>query len=160
MYKTTLTGNIGNDAEVKSFENGQSVITFSVAHTEKWKDKQGVQQEKTEWIRCQMWKPSDKLTIAQYLKKGTKLLIEGRVSASSWIDNSTGTPIAKSQVELNVSNLEFMSAPQVATQTNVPAPVQNATPVQTQPLAQTTQINIAQPSVADVNNPDMDLPFN
>jgi len=153
MYKTTLTGNIGNDAEVKSFENGQSVITFSVAHTEKWKDKQGVQQEKTEWIRCQMWKPSDKLTIAQYLKKGTKLLIEGRVSASSWIDNSTGTPIAKSQVELNVSNLEFMSTPQAAT-----APVQTqqavAQPVQAQP-AQT----IAQPAVADVNNPNMDLPF-
>lgn len=158
MYKTTLTGNIGNDAEVKSFENGQSVITFSVAHTEKWKDKQGVQQEKTEWIRCQMWKPSDKLTIAQYLKKGTKLLIEGRVSASSWIDNSTGTPVAKSQVELNVSNLEFMSTPQVA-----PAPVvQNAkapAPDQTQQaVAQPTQ-TIAQPAVAYVNNPDVDLPF-
>lgn len=158
MYKTTLTGNIGNDAEVKSFENGQSVITFSVAHTEKWKDKQGVQQEKTEWIRCQMWKPSDKLTIAQYLKKGTKLLIEGRVSASSWIDNSTGTPIAKSQVELNVLNLEFMSTPQTPVVQNTAAPVQ-AAPIQTQPLAQTTQINIAQPAVVDVNNPDEDLPF-
>ena len=156
MYKTTLTGNIGNDAEVKSFENGQSVITFSVAHTEKWKDKQGVQQEKTEWIRCQMWKPSDKLTIAQYLKKGTKLLIEGRVSASSWIDNSTGTPIAKSQVELNVSNLEFMSAPQIPVVQNTAAPVQTQQAAQPTPMVQQPTQTITQPSIADVNNPYLD----
>jgi single-strand DNA-binding protein len=186
MLKTTLTGNIGQDAEVKAFENGRSVITFSVAHSEKWTDKNGVAQTKTEWVRCNFWKPSDKTSVAMYLKKGVKVLVEGKPTASAY-NNQQGELIAS--IEINISYLELLSSAQVDAQPSQnPAPVNNPAPqpvippqttnltqqiaerqvaANPQPQAQPQPVNpavayqqpIAQPHVQDVNNPDDDLPF-
>jgi single-strand DNA-binding protein len=180
MLKTTLTGNIGQDAEIKTFENGRSVISFSVAHSEKWTDKNGIPQTKTEWIRCNFWKPSDKTSVAMYLKKGVKVLVEGKPTASAY-NNQQGELVAS--IEINISYLELLSSAQIESQ-----PASN--PVQQQGMAQpqgvqtqmgippqTTNLTqqiaerqaaanpqaqpqpIAQPHVQDVNNPDDDLPF-
>lgn len=143
MLKTILSGNIGQDAEVRSFENGRSVITFSVAHSEKWKDAQGVQQEKTVWIRCNMWRKSDQLTIAQYLKKGVKVLVEGKPSANAYT-NQAGELVGN--IELTVDGLEFMSSAPVENQTTSPAPA--PAPVQN-----------TQPNVSTAPSADDDLPF-
>lgn len=86
MNKYILTGNIGKDAEVKDLNNGNSVINFSVAHTEKWKDKQGNPQEKTVWVDCSWF--INNTSIAQYLKKGTKVLIEGEPTARAYVNNN------------------------------------------------------------------------
>lgn len=78
-------GNLGRDAEV-NIHNNKSVINFSFAHTEKYKDQNGILINKTIWISCAWW--TDKTTIAQYLKKGTQVFVEGQPGVKMWRDNS------------------------------------------------------------------------
>lgn len=74
MQRLTIIGNLGKDAEVKAFNN-TNVINFSVAVTENWKDKNGQKQSKAYWYECSRW--TDNTSIANYLLKGCKVLVEG-----------------------------------------------------------------------------------
>ena len=74
MIKLLVIGNLGKDAVVNNV-NGKSVINFSVAHTEKYKDAQGNQKDRTVWVECAYW--TDRTAIAPYLKKGTQVYVEG-----------------------------------------------------------------------------------
>lgn len=105
MNKQILSGNIGKDAEVKDFQNGNSVINFSVADTKKWTDKSGQKQEKMNWIEC-VWYLNN-TSIAQYLTKGTKVLIEGEPTARAYV-NQQGEAIVINQCI--VRTLEFMGS--------------------------------------------------
>ncbi len=105
MNKQILSGNIGKDAEVKDFQNGNSVINFSVADTKKWTDKNGQKQEKTNWVEC-VWYLNN-TSIAQYLNKGTKVLIEGEPTARAYV-NQQGEAIVINQCI--VRTLEFMGS--------------------------------------------------
>ncbi len=75
MIKLQIIGNLGRDCVVNNV-NGKSVINFAVAHTEKFKNAQGVQQDKTIWVDCAYW--TDRVAIAPYLKKGTMVFAEGQ----------------------------------------------------------------------------------
>ena len=85
INKVILSGNLGKDPESKTFPNGGAVCNFSIATSEKWKDKSGKQQERTEWhnIVC-----NDKTAdLAQkYLKKGSPVLIEGSIRTRKYQD--------------------------------------------------------------------------
>jgi single-strand DNA-binding protein len=74
MIKLQVIGNLGKDAVLNNV-NGKSVINFTVAHTERFKDAQGVQKDKTTWVDCAYW--TDRTGIAPYLKKGTSVYVEG-----------------------------------------------------------------------------------
>jgi single-strand DNA-binding protein len=74
MIKLQVIGNLGKDAVLNNV-NGKSVINFTVAHTERFKDAQGVQKDKTTWVDCAYW--TDRTAIAPYLKKGTSVYVEG-----------------------------------------------------------------------------------
>ena len=74
MIKLQVIGNLGKDC-VTNLVNGKNVINFNVAHTEKFRDAQGNQKEKTVWVDCAYW--TDKTAIAPYLKKGTQVYAEG-----------------------------------------------------------------------------------
>jgi single-strand DNA-binding protein len=74
MIKLQVIGNLGKDAVVNTV-NGKTVINFSVAHTEKYKDAQGVQKERTTWVECAYW--TDRTAVAPYLRKGTQVYVEG-----------------------------------------------------------------------------------
>jgi single-strand DNA-binding protein len=74
MVKISAIGHLGQDSRVAE-NNGQHVINFSIASTEKWKDANGEVKEKTTWIDCAYWTKS--VAIAQYLKKGTQVYVEG-----------------------------------------------------------------------------------
>lgn len=74
MIKLQVIGNLGKDCIVNNV-NGKNVINFSVAHTEKFKDAQGTQKDKTVWVECAYW--TDKTGIAPYLRKGTLVYAEG-----------------------------------------------------------------------------------
>ena len=102
MYKTILLGNIGKDCVVNTV-NGKSVINFSVAQTEKYKDAQGTQHEKTRWFDCALWR--DNTSIAQYLKKGTKVLLEGQIDVKQFQrqDGTQGVVMT-----FRVSNVELI----------------------------------------------------
>ena len=81
MIKLTAIGNLGKDAVLNNV-NGKNVINFNVAHTEKYKDAQGNQKDKTIWIDCSYW--TERTAIAPYLKKGTSVYLEGQPDVRSY----------------------------------------------------------------------------
>jgi single-strand DNA-binding protein len=83
MIKLQVIGNLGRDALVKEV-NGRSVISFTVAHSERYKDSQGVQKEKTTWVDCSYW--TDKTAVAPYLTKGTTVYVEGTPEADAYMN--------------------------------------------------------------------------
>ena len=84
VSKTILIGNLGSDPEVRFMPNGNAVCNFSLATTEKWKDKQsGQQQERTEWHRISIFGKLAEIA-GQYLRKGSKVYIEGRNQTREW----------------------------------------------------------------------------
>lgn len=84
VNKVILVGNLGNDPEVRYMPNGNAVANVSLATSETWKDKtSGEQQEKTEWHRVVFFNRLAEI-VEQYVKKGSKLYIEGRLQTRSW----------------------------------------------------------------------------
>lgn len=75
MIKLQVIGNLGKDAIVNNV-NGKNVINFTVAHTERFKDAQGNQKDRTTWVDCAYW--TDRTAVAPYLKKGTQVFVEGQ----------------------------------------------------------------------------------
>lgn len=85
INKVILIGNVGNDPEVRSFNNGGKVCNFSVATSESWKDKQtGEKREKTEWHRVAIFNEGLVGIVERYVKKGSKLYIEGKLQTRKW----------------------------------------------------------------------------
>ena len=75
MIKLQVIGNLGKDCVMNNV-NGKNVINFTVAHTERFKDAQGNQKDKTIWVDCAYW--TERTGIAPYLKKGTQVYVEGQ----------------------------------------------------------------------------------
>ena len=87
LNKVTLIGNLGADPEIRSMNNGGKVCTFSVATTESWKDKQsGEKRERTEWNRVVIFGDGLIRVAENYLKKGSKIYIEGSLQTRKWQD--------------------------------------------------------------------------
>ena len=85
LNKVTLIGNLGNDPETRQFSNGGEVCNLSVATTESWKDKQtGERKDKTEWHRVSIFSPGLVTVCKNYLKKGSKVYLEGQLETRSW----------------------------------------------------------------------------
>lgn len=84
MIKLQVIGHLGKDCIVNNV-NGKNVINFSVAHTEKYKDAQGVQKDKTLWVECAYW--TDRTAIAPYLKKGQLVFAEGTPDMKTYTTN-------------------------------------------------------------------------
>jgi len=82
LNKVMLIGRLGQDPEMKHTPNGNSVCSFSIATSEKYKDKQGQQQEKTEWHRVEAWGKLAELC-NQYLSKGRQVYIEGKIKTDT-----------------------------------------------------------------------------
>jgi single-strand DNA-binding protein len=93
MIKMQVIGNLGKDCVVNTV-NGRNVINFTVAHTEKYKDSQGNNQEKTTWVDCAYW--TDRTAIAPYLQKGTQVFVEGAPEVRSFTraDGTAGASLS------------------------------------------------------------------
>lgn len=84
VNKVILVGNLGNDPEVRYMPNGNAVANVSLATSETWKDKNtGEQRENTEWHRVVFFNRTAEV-VEQYLKKGSKIYVEGRLQTRSW----------------------------------------------------------------------------
>ncbi len=94
----TFSGNLGQDAETRFTPDGKPVVSFSVASTAGYGDKQ-----KTTWIRCNAWGERYQ-KIAEYLKKGKKVTVSGEFSQREWQDNSGAT---KYSCEVRVNDLDL-----------------------------------------------------
>ena len=87
VNKVILVGNVGNDPEIRTFGNGGKVANLSLATSESWRDKQsGEKREKTEWHRVAVFGEGLVGVIERYVKKGSKLYIEGKLQTRKWQD--------------------------------------------------------------------------
>lgn len=89
LNKVMLIGNLGKDPEVRFTGSGTANATFSLATNEAWKDAEGNLQERTEWHNIVVWRKLAEFS-GEYLKKGRKVYIEGRIQTRSWDDKNTG----------------------------------------------------------------------
>jgi len=141
MIKMQVIGNLGKDCVVNTV-NGKNVINFTVAHTEKYKDSQGNQQEKTTWVDCAYW--TDRTAIAQYLTKGKQVYAEGQPEVRSFQRND-GTPGAS--LSMRVREIQLLGGR--GDSAGGYQPSGNA--------AGSQNSNI--PSASDITEPVDDLPF-
>ena len=108
LNKATIIGNLGADPEVRFTPSGKQTSTFSVATTEKWKDKDGQIQESTEWHRVVTWSRLAEIC-TEYLVKGSRVYIEGKIQTRKWkdsdgIDRYTTEIIAREMKMLSSNN--------------------------------------------------------
>lgn len=106
VNKVILIGNLGKDPELKYTPGGTAVAKFSLATNERYKDKNGEMQERTEWHNIVAWQRTAEIA-AEYLKKGRSVYIEGRIQTHSWDDKQTGQK--KYMTEIVASNLVLLS---------------------------------------------------
>ncbi len=102
MIKLQVIGNLGKDCIVKEV-NGKTVINFSVAHSERYKDAQGNQKERTTWVECAYW--TDRTAVAQYLTKGKTVYAEGSPEADAYT-NKEGQVAAT--LRMRVQNIQLL----------------------------------------------------
>ena len=89
LNKVMLIGNIGADPEVRTTPSGALCATFRVACSESWTDKDGQRQERTEWFTIVAWRKLAEI-VQRYLRKGSKVYIEGKLQTRSWEDKNGG----------------------------------------------------------------------
>lgn len=111
LNKVTLIGNVGADPEVKSFQGGGQIVNLKLATSESWKDKStGERVDKTEWHNIVVKSEGLCKVVSQYVKKGTKLYIEGKLETRKWKDKD-GNDRYNTEIVLNgfSSNLVILS---------------------------------------------------
>ncbi|HHZ88347.1 MAG TPA: single-stranded DNA-binding protein [Chromatiaceae bacterium] len=132
VNKVILIGNLGSDPEVRYLPNGGAVANVSLATAESWKDKQsGEKQERTEWHRVVFFGRLGEIA-GEYLKKGSKVYVEGRIQTRKWKDNAGQdrytTEIVGNEMQMldsrggGVSTGDFSAAESSAPSPSAPAP--------------------------------------
>lgn len=87
INKVILIGNLGADPEIRYTQGGTPVVNFRIATTERWKDKDGQQQEQTEWHNIVAWRRLAEIC-GEYLSKGSRVYIEGKLQTRKWQDQN------------------------------------------------------------------------
>lgn len=134
MLKLQAIGHIGQDAIV-NVVNGKNVINFSVAHSEKYKNAGGIEMQKTTWVSCNYW--TDKTGVAQYLKRGVQVFVEGQPDVKMYEDKNRQQ---QAELKLRVVQIQLLGSRDKPESGSAPA-----------------QNNI--PAAEDITEPISDLPF-
>ena len=108
MNKAILIGHLGKDAEVRYTPTGTAVTNFSMATTEKYKDKNGVKQSKTEWHRIVCFNRLAEIA-GEYLHKGDLVFVEGKIQTRDWEDKNG---VKRYTTEIVMQNLEMLGGGQ------------------------------------------------
>jgi single-strand DNA-binding protein len=104
LNRVILTGYLGKDPEVQP-AGATTVTKFSVAVTDRWKDGAGEKQERTNWLNVVVWNGNGE-NVAQYLKKGSHVLVEGSLRVSEWDDKESGQK--RWRTEVHASQIIFL----------------------------------------------------
>lgn len=89
LNRVMLIGNLGKDAEIRTMQSGDKVASFSIATSESWKDKAtGERKTKTEWHRISVFNQGIVKVVENYVRKGSKVYVEGQLETRKWTDNS------------------------------------------------------------------------
>jgi single-strand DNA-binding protein len=138
MIKLQIIGNLGKDCIVKEV-NGQNVINFSVVHSERYKDKQGVQKERATWVECAYW--TDKTGVVPYLTKGKTIYAEGYPEAEAYMNKDNQ---AAATLRMRVQTIQLVGGVGEGQQqqntsgsSNYNAPAPAYTPAANTPMAST-----------------------
>ncbi len=152
VNKVILVGNLGNDPEVRYMPNGNAVANVSLATSDTWKDKAtGEQQEKTEWHRVVFFNRLAEI-VEQYVKKGSKLYVEGRLQTRSWEQDGVkrySTEIIANEMQM----LDSRGGDAAGGMGDNPFGQQGSSQRPQQAAAQ------AQPAPSNFDNFDDDIPF-
>ena len=105
LNKVMLIGNVGVDPEYRTTATGTAVVSLTLATNEKWTDKQGAKQEKTEWHRVAMFNKLAELA-NQYVKKGSKIYIEGKITTSTYEKNGE----KRYSTEIIANSMQFLDS--------------------------------------------------
>ena len=105
VNKVILVGRLGKDPEIRSTPNGTTVCKFSLATDERWTDKSGEKQERTEWHNIVAWGKLAEIC-GQYLRKGKLIYIDGSIRTDSWDDKETGQK--KYRTEIIAANMQML----------------------------------------------------
>ena len=148
INKVILVGNLGGDPEMRYMPNGEAVARLSVATSESWKDKTtGETQERTEWHRVVMFRRLGEIA-GQYLRKGAKVYIEGKLRTNKWQDQSGQD---RYTTEIVADQMQMLDSRGAGGAGGMPPAMESAPPPQ-QPAAQ--------PAAAAVDEGfDDDIPF-
>lgn len=142
LNKVMLIGNVGRDPEIRHLANNSMVARFPLATSEKFKLKSGELQEQTEWHNIVCWRFLAELA-ENYIKKGSRLYIEGRIKTSNWVDKETQEK--KYSTEIIASSILLLD--------RAPSASENTASAQIEQLINKNNENIADGSEID------DLPF-
>jgi single-strand DNA-binding protein len=124
VNKVILIGNLGRDPEVRKLENGATLASFSIATSESYTDKQsGKKIENTEWHDVVVWRGLAEVA-EKFLKKGTKIYVEGRLKKRSWQDREGNT---RYSVEIIGDEMTILSRPEAQDKPKTPYTVENKT---------------------------------
>ncbi|MCP3683606.1 MAG: single-stranded DNA-binding protein [bacterium] len=107
LNKVMLIGNLGKDPEIRKTSSDRDVVNFSICTTERYKDKDGKQQERSEWHNIVAWGPLA-VTCDKYLSKGKPVYIEGRITQSTWNDKETDEKRYRTDIVAN--NVQFLES--------------------------------------------------
>lgn len=108
VNKVILIGNLGTDPDIKVFDSGDKIVTISLATSEKWTDKQtGEKRENTEWHRVVFNNRLAEIA-EQYLRKGSKVYVEGSIKTRKWQDPKTGQD--RYSTEIRANSLQMLSS--------------------------------------------------
>lgn len=88
VNKVILVGNLGRDPEVRTMQNGGKVVNLALATSERWNDRDGNRQERTEWHRVVIFNERLADVAEKYLRKGSKIYVEGQLQTRKWTDQS------------------------------------------------------------------------
>ena len=126
LNRVMLIGNLGKDPELRYTTSGVAVATFSLATNESWKDQDGNLQERTEWHNIVAWKKLAEIC-GEWLKKGKKIYVEGRIQTRSYDDKNTGAK--KYMTEIVADNIIMLDSKGAGEGSSAsPAPVSEAAP--------------------------------
>jgi single-strand DNA-binding protein len=106
MLKASIIGNLGNDPEMRYSAGGAAFLRFNVASNFRARSPEGEWQDKTEWVRVTVFGQRAE-TLGQYLKKGSRVFVDGRLEARPWTDQQGQV---RAGLELVASDVEFMSS--------------------------------------------------
>lgn len=146
MIKLQIIGHLGGDCTTNEV-SGRTVINFNVAHSEKYKDAQGNLVDKTTWVKCAYW--TDRSAIAQYLKKGQLVYVEGSPEAEAYMNKENQAAAA---LKMNVFRIQLLGSKNdnQGGNTQENSSYQNST---------SSSSNVNQQASSTVDEPADDLPF-
>jgi single-strand DNA-binding protein len=150
VNKVILIGNLGRDPEIRYTPNGLAIATLTLATTEAWKDKQnGENQERTEWHRLVFYNRLAEIA-GEYLRKGSKIFVEGRLQTRKWQDKNTNQD--RYTTEIIGDSMQMLDSKGSGGSPSNPAEAPTHT-------AEKAGADTEQPQAATADSFDDDIPF-